>query len=297
MPICLVNTRFLKYLSEIFKISINSTVLIPSGSIIMSVMETFERHSLPDADIAIVLGSGHEYDCSSIKETDFVPYNQFLPSVYGPLFDDSDGAYFCENSAGKKYVIFNRRLHRYQGFSFLDSVLPIRIARDSNVRKVLLVNSTGGINPSFSAGDMVVVNRQILIPPPPDFSPEFSQIDQSVIETPYDSNLSSKLSEIVKSIHGKSSNAVYAFVLGPAYETHTEIGFLKNLGADIVGMSTAYEAIYSNLSGMETCGLSLVTNVHSQDTHISLSHVHVMDTALQSKLILKKIIDEFINAV
>jgi purine-nucleoside phosphorylase len=263
----------------------------------MGLMGTFKKYSLPDSDIAIVLGSGHEYDYGSIEKSTFVPYTQFLPSKYGSLFDDSDGMYFCENSSRKKFVIFNRRLHRYQGFSFLDSVLPIRIAKTSGVRKVMLVNSAGGINPNLNAGDLVVVNRQVLIPPPPDFKPEFSKIDQSVIEKPYDTKLSAQLSEIVKSVHGNFSYAVYAFVLGPAYETDAEIEFLKKLGADIVGMSTAYEAIYSNLAGLETCTLSLVSNVHSKEKHVPLSHTHVIDTALKSKSVLKKIIDEFINAV
>ncbi|MBU1023764.1 purine-nucleoside phosphorylase, partial [bacterium] len=234
--------------------------------IILNMQIFYSDHIIP-ADIALISGSGYHLDSQSMTHLGSVSYLEFLPKNADAVFSKSDGGNYFKLKNGKNLLAFNKRLHKYQGFSFLDTVLPVRIAKASGVKIILLANSAGGLNRELNTGDFLVLNDHLIFPFPPDFSPEFNpdQIDTKI--SPYDKSLSDILFNSIKSVTGNAIRGTYAFMPGPAYETKAEVEFLKSLGADVVGMSTAYEALYAHLTGIKVVGISLVTNVHDAEVN------------------------------
>lgn len=254
-------------------------------------MKSINSCEFPTADIALIAGSGYVIDKSMMAECGFVPYLQFLPPNADSVFSDDDGGRYYKLHDGRILLVFKKRIHPYQGFSPNDSVLPVRIARESKVKTILLTNAAGGLNPQFNVGDFVVLRDLLILPSVPDFlddSPEPA-------EPPFNTTLSDILHNAVKSICGSAKTGTYAYMPGPAYETRAEVEFLLSLGADVVGMSTAYEALYARESGINVVGLSLVTNVHDSESHGKISHRDVLDEASKAKSDFNAIVREFVK--
>ncbi|MCD6216851.1 purine-nucleoside phosphorylase [bacterium] len=254
-------------------------------------MKSINSHEFPTADIALIAGSGYAIDKSMMAECGFVPYLQFLPPNADSVFSSEDGGRYYELQDGRILLFFKKRIHPYQGFSPIDSVLPVRIAKESKVKTIILTSSAGGLNPQFHVGDFVVLRDLLILPSVPD------SLDASPkpAEGPFNTTLSDNLHNSVKSICGSAKNGIYAYMPGPAYETRAEVEFLLSLGADVVGMSTAYEALYAGESGINVVGLSLVTNVYNSESDGKITHREVLDEASKAKSDFNAIVREFIE--
>lgn len=258
-------------------------------------MKSIDSCEFPTADIALIAGSGYAVDESMMAECGFVPYLQFLPPNADSVFSNEDGGRYYKLHDGRILLVFKKRIHPYQGFSPIDSVLPVRIAKESKVKTILLTNAAGGLNPQFNVGDFVVLRDLLILPSVPDILDGSNADDFGIQKSPFDSTLSDILNNSVKSICGSAKNGTYAYMPGPAYETRAEVEFLLSLGADVVGMSTAYEALYARESGIDAAGLSLVTNVHDSESHGKITHREVLDEASKAKPDFNAIVHEFIN--
>lgn len=258
-------------------------------------VKNLSAYEFPSADIALITGSGYSIDKNQMVECGFVPYLDFFPVCTNAIFSDETGGRYFKLPDGRILLVFEKRIHPYQGFSASDSVLPVKIAKASNVETIFLANSAGGLNPQITTGDFVVIRNLVTLPSAPDFSPDFDSDEISKINSPFDSELSDVLFNIVKEIHGSSKDGTYAYKPGPAYETRAEVDFLISLGADVVGMSTAYEALFAHLSGIKAVGLSLVTNVHYSETQDKISHKEVLDEASKAKSDINEIILKFVE--
>ena len=157
------------------------------------------------------------------------------------------------------------------------------------------MNAAGGLNPVFEVGDFVVLDDQVVFPSIPDLSDDLTGNRLINVGSPYDPDLSNILFDAVESVTGKVKRGKYAYMMGPAYETWAEVEFLKTFGADVVGMSTALEALYAKVSGMQVAGLSLVTNVHHPNHHTPLTHEEVLKQAEKSREKFQEICNLFIN--
>jgi purine-nucleoside phosphorylase len=258
-------------------------------------MKSINSHEFPTADIALIAGSGYAIDKSMMAECGFIPYLQFLPPNADSVFSSEDGGRYYKLHDGRILLVFKKRIHPYQGFSPIDSVLPVRIAKESKVKTIILTNSAGGLNPQIHVGDFVVLRDLLILPSVPDFPDDSSADDIDIQKSPFDSTLSDILHNSVKSICGSAKDGTYAYMPGPAYETRAEVDFLLSLGADVVGMSTAYEALYARESGINVVGLSLVTNVHDSESHEKITHREVLDEASKAKSDFNAIMREFIK--
>ena len=248
--------------------------------------------------LLVVPGSGWNNFADSIENPLVVEYSD-IPDF--PLTTFHKGVFIFGKVAGVNIVTAGR-LHYYEGVSVQEIVMPVRVMAMLGVKKVLLTNASGGINPAFTPGSFMVVQDHISwgVPSPLrgrniDFlGPRFP--DMSHIYTP-------RLQEAVFRAGHRCGielhRGVYIQTEGPQFETPAEIRLMKALGADAVGMSTVPEAIAACHCGMEVAAISCISNCAAGIAEVPLSENDIIETSQQAapqmSALLKACIVEFSN--
>ncbi|MBR6380365.1 MAG: purine-nucleoside phosphorylase, partial [Lachnospiraceae bacterium] len=192
------------------------------------------------------------------------------------------GRYIFGKVGDVKVVCMKGRVHYYEGYPVKDVVLPIRLMKLMGARILFLSNASGGINPAFHAGSLMLIEDQISIyAPNPLIGPNIEELgtrfpDMSRI---YDEELCGIIRGEAKRLGTELESGVYVQLTGPSYESPAEIRALGRLGADAVGMSTAVEAIAARHAGMRVCGISCVCNLAAGISPTPLSHEEVQAAA------------------
>ena len=235
---------------------------------------------VPDA--AIVLGSGLGALADELDKTECVINYGELRGFPVSTVPGHAGRFVMGYLNGVKVIVMQGRVHYYEGYKVQEVVIPIRVMKKLGASTLFLTNASGGINPSFSAGDFMIIEDQIstFVPSPlrganyDDFGTRFP--DMSEI---YDSDLIKILEDSAASLGINIKKGVYVQTPGPNFESKAEIRMLRTLGADAVGMSTAGEALAANHAGMHICGISCVANLACGMTDQPLTHEEVQAAA------------------
>ena len=178
--------------------------------------------------------------------------------------------------------------------------MPVRLLRMLGVETMFLTNAAGGINASFSAGDLMLIKDHIallthnpLIGPNDDrFGVRFPDMSRV-----YDEELSNLIRKAAKENGIAIREGVYCQLTGPSYETPAEIKMLQTIGADAVGMSTATEAIAARHTGMRVMGISCISNMAAGISPVPLSHKEVQETADRVAPLFTKLVTETLKAI
>lgn len=230
---------------------------------------------------ALVLGSGLGGFGEKIQLEAVVDYHQ-IPGFPVSTVPGHQGRFLFGFVEREPVVVMQGRVHYYEGYSMEDVVLPIRVMQALGARRLILTNASGGINPTFQAGDLMVLTDHIssFVPSPligPNeeaFGPRFPDMTEV-----YSRRLREKVLAAGEKLGIPLRQGVYLQTTGPQYETPAEIKLYAALGASAVGMSTACEAIVARHLGMEICGISCVTNLAAGLSSAPLSHKEVQETA------------------
>ena len=218
--------------------------------------------------VAMVLGSGLSDLGDQI--VDPVPVNyEDVPHMVASTVAGHQGRFVGGTLSGQPVIMMQGRLHFYEGYSPAMVAFPIRVMRHLGAEILVVTNAAGGLHPDFQTGDLMTITDHLFLPGlagqhplrgPNDerFGPRFPDMTP-----PYDPDLQRLLREEARAQEMTLREGVYAMVSGPSYETPAEIRFLRAVGADAVGMSTAPEVVVARHAGMRVMGLSLITNVPS----------------------------------
>lgn len=210
----------------------------------------------------IILGTGLGGLEKELTEAQSIPYT-FIPHFPISTVQGHAGKLIFGMLDDKPVVLMSGRVHYYEGYPAWLVTLPIRVLKFLGIEKLIITNASGGINDSYHAGDICVLNDQInLIPDNPlrgfndeRFGPRFPDMMYA-----YDPQLIQKAHEAADSIGVRLHDAVYAGVQGPNLETPAEYRYLHTIGADLVGMSTVPEVIVARHMDLPVCVLSVVSN-------------------------------------
>ena len=244
-------------------------------------------------DAAVILGSGLSDYAASLPNAIELPF-ETIPGFPMPKVAGHGGSLFSVPIGEKALLLFSGRVHSYEGHPMEDVVFGVRTAAATGVRKVLLTNAAGGVNDAFEPGDLVVISdhlnlagRNPLTGPNDDrLGPRFP--DMSHVYSP---GIRAELVNIYASLGITHHEGVYAWFSGPTYETPAEVQMAKQLGADLVGMSTVPEAIALRHMGVEVAGISLVTNLAAGISPVPLSHDEVTETAATARTRFSSVLD------
>lgn len=251
-------------------------------------------------EIAVVLGSGLSGVADCLKNKVVIDYKD-LDGMPCSHIEGHKNQFVVGEIGNKTVIAMLGRFHAYDGFSAKQVSLPIYIFKKLGVKSVILTNSAGGVNPTFNAGDIMIINSHINFAgsnplvggPILDFGEKF--IDLKSAYTPEYIVLAK---QIAKEQNMDIKTGVYAQFLGPTYETPAEVKMLQILGVDSVAMSTIYEVIASCQCKMKVLAFSCIANkAVSADSKESLSHEEVLENARITAQKLQKLIISFIQKV
>ncbi|MBO4396406.1 MAG: purine-nucleoside phosphorylase [Eubacterium sp.] len=243
-------------------------------------------------DIALVLGSGLGALADEVDTEAVVNYNE-LHRFPVSTVPGHEGRFVFGRLGGVKVVIMQGRVHYYEGYNIQEVVMPIRVMVGLGARVLYLTNASGGINPEFSAGDLMLITDQIamFVPSPlvgenvDEWGTRFPSMNQI-----YDENLSRLIEQTASENGIDLKKGVYLQTTGPQYESPAEVQMIRSLGGDAVGMSTAVEAITAVHMGLKVCGVSCITNMAGGTTAQAITHDEVKETADRVADMFKKLI-------
>ena len=246
--------------------------------------------------VAIVLGSGlgdYANDIQVVAEVDYHDIEGFpVSTVPGHA-----GKFIFGYVKDVPVVCMKGRVHYYEGYPISDVVLPTRLMKLMGADTLFLTNASGGINPSFTAGDFMMLTDHIsLWAPNPLIGANIDELGTRFPDMTHVYDV--EIQEIIRNVANKEGitlkEGIYAQLTGPSFESPAEIQLLHKLDVDAVGMSTVVEAIAANHMGMKICGISCVCNLAAGMTDNPLTHEEVQQAAADAAPKFKKLVTEVV---
>ncbi len=236
-------------------------------------------------EVAIVLGSGLGEFARRVADARTFSYLD-LPHWPPSGVVGHAGKLVTGTLGGKRVAVLSGRAHYYEGHDLRRATFSIRALGLLGVKTLVLTNAAGGVNTTFESGVLMVIDDHInlfgtnpLIGPNDErFGPRFPDMTEAYSKRLRD------VADRVASAHGIAlAHGIYAALHGPSYETPAEIRYLRTIGADAVGMSTAPETIVARHMGIEVLAISCITNMAAGVVDQPLNHAEVMETAARVK--------------
>ncbi len=244
----------------------------------------------------LILGTGLGQLADEIETEHIISYAD-IPHFPVSTVESHAGKLIFGKLGGKEVVAMQGRFHYYEGYTMQQIAFPVRVAKSIGAQSLLVSNACGGLNPNFSRGDIMLITDHInflgdnpLIGPNDDeLGPRFPDMSE-----PYTERLL-ELAENVALEHSiKMHQGVYLAVTGPMLETKAEYRYMRQLGADVVGMSTVPEVISAVHMGMDVLGISVITDECFPD---ALEPVDIEDVLAAAAMAEPKMTQVIINVL
>ncbi len=246
--------------------------------------------------VGLVLGSGLGNFVESLEKAEAVDYGE-IPGFSSTSVAEHAGRMVRGHAAGVPVVVMQGRLHPYEGLPAAELLLPTAVLACLGVDTVVLTNAAGGLNHHYLPADLMVIRDQVdmhlrdplaglLVPAG---SPRAGRAARL-----FDPELARELLAAGAAADVPLHSGVYASMWGPAYETRAEIGFLRRIHCDAVGMSTAPEAALLARLGVRVVGLSCITNPSREVGQPELSHEDVVEVGLTVRDRVARLLLEFL---
>ncbi len=220
-------------------------------------------------DVAVVLGSGWAPAVDLLGDAHADASVSVVAGFAAPTVPGHAGRVLSIDAGGTRALVFVGRTHLYEGRGADAVVHPVRTAAAAGCRTVILTNGCGGLRPEWAPGTPVLVRDHInMTGQTPLHGATF--VDLTDLYSP-------RLRALCREVDPTLDQGVYVQLPGPQYETPAEIHMLRTLGGDLVGMSTALEAIAAREAGLEILGISLVTNQAAGMSGQPISHEEVLE--------------------
>ena len=235
--------------------------------------------------IGLILGSGLGGFADSLTDATRIPYAE-IPAFPRSTAIGHAGQMVIGKAGAVPVAVMQGRVHLYEGYSAQQVAYPMRVFGRMGIRAVILTNAAGGINLNYQQGALVLIRDHInlqganpLVGPNDDrFGVRFPDMTHAYAKA-YRDLAREEAVKLGMTLH----EGVYAALLGPSYETPAEIRYLRTIGADLVGMSTAFEVIAARHMGINVLAISCVTNMAAGILDQQLSHQEVMETGERVK--------------
>jgi len=230
----------------------------------------------PSHDVVIVLGSGWQGVADGLGTAEAERATADLPGFAAPTVAGHHGQLRSLRAGKHRVLLLIGRTHLYEGRSPAEVVHPVRTAVIAGARAVILTNAAGGLDPAMRPGQAVLIRDHLNLTgasplsgpaPPAGYPGRFVDLTEL-----YPANLRA----LARQVDPTLTEGVYAALGGPHYETPAEVAMLRRTGADLVGMSTALEAIAAHHLGASVLGISLVTNLAAGVSPTPLDHEEVL---------------------
>jgi purine-nucleoside phosphorylase len=244
-------------------------------------VEFIKSKTAVEPTIGIILGTGLGGLVKEIKVLDEIPY-QDIPNFPVSTVESHSGKLIFGELGGKKVVAMQGRFHYYEGYNMQQVTFPVRVMKLLGIQRLFVSNASGGVNPDFEVGEIMIQNDHInLFPAHPligknidELGPRFPDMSE-----PYDHKMIALAQEIAAENNIKVSLGSYAGLTGPTLETPAEYKYVRAIGADAVGMSTVPEVIVARHMDIPCFAISIITDLGVPGKIHKVSLQDVIDVA------------------
>lgn len=249
-------------------------------------------------EIGIILGTGlggmvNEIDIDTVLEYEDIP--NFPVSTV----ESHHGKLIFGKLNGKKIVAMQGRFHYYEGYSPQEVTFPVRVMKYLGISHLFVSNASGGVNPDFKIGDLMILDDHINLIPSPLIGPHdqaFGERFPDMSET-YDPTLINKAIEIGRQHNLPVRKGCYVGVTGPTLETPKEYQYFRIIGGDTVGMSTVPEIIVAHQMGITCFAISIITDLGVPGMIVKVSLEDVTSVAAKAEPQMTLIMKELISRI
>ncbi|MEI7499109.1 MAG: purine-nucleoside phosphorylase [Bacteroidota bacterium] len=263
---------------------------------IKETIEFLESRISQKPEVGIILGTGLGGLVKEINIDHIFPY-ELIPNFPVSTVDSHQGQLIFGTMNGKNIVAMQGRFHYYEGYSMQEITFPVRVMKFLGIEMLILSNASGGVNPDFEVGDIMVIDDHLnLMKDNPliginedEIGIRFPDMGQA-----YDHLLIEQAMAIADKHGIKLKRGIYAAVSGPTYETPAEYNYIRTIGADAVGMSTVPEVIAARHMGLKCFAVSIISDLGVPGKIVEITHKHVINAASAVEPIMTCIIKDMI---
>jgi len=247
-------------------------------------------------EIGIILGTGLGEFGKTIEDVTVIPYKN-IPDFPVSTVESHEGNLLIGKIGNKNVVAMQGRFHLYEGYSAVQISFPIRVMKQLGIKTLFESNASGGLNPLFERGDIVIITDHINLT---GYNPLVGENDERFgprfpdMSNPYSKNLIELAEDIAIENKIKIKKGVLVGLLGPNLETKAEYRFLRLIGADMVCMSTVVEVIAAVHLGLNVFGVSVITDMGLPDALKPLTFDEIVEIANSSEPKLTKLFKNII---
>ena len=213
-------------------------------------------------ELGIILGTGLGALTNHIEVFHEIPYDE-IPNFPIATVEFHKGKLLYGKIEGKTIIAMSGRFHYYEGYSMEEVVFPVRVMQQLGIKRLLISNAAGNMNLNWKKGELMLIDDHINLQPDNPlrgkaagaFGPIFTDMSQ-----PYDPSMNEVMEKVSAANNIPLNKGIYVAVSGPNLETRAEYRYLRNIGADVVGMSTVPEVIAANQLGLPVSAVSVLTD-------------------------------------
>jgi purine-nucleoside phosphorylase len=256
------------------------------------------RHIDLQPEIGIILGTGLGGMVKDIEKEGVLAYED-IPHFPVSTVESHHGKLIFGRLNGKKIVAMQGRFHYYEGYNPQEVTFPVRVMKYLGIGHLFVSNASGGVNPAFEIGDLMVLDDHINLMPNPligPHHPEFGARFPDMSET-YDQDLISRALEIGGQHNLPVRKGCYVAVTGPTLETPKEYEYFRIIGGDTVGMSTVPEIIVAHQMGITCFAISIITDLGVPGKIVKVSIEDVTAVAAEAEPKMTLIMKELISGI
>lgn len=263
---------------------------------IKNTAEHIKRQISFTPEVGIILGTGLGGLVKEIEIQNTLSYES-IPNFPVSTVEGHSGKLIFGTLGGKKIVAMQGRFHYYEGYNMPQVVFPVRVMKYLGIKTLFVSNASGGVNPDFEIGDLMIITDHICLMPNPLIGKNEKELgvrfpDMSVA---YDKNLIAKAKEIAKRNNIIIKQGVYVGLTGPTLETPAEYKYMRIIGGDTVGMSTVPEVIAAHHMGIPCFAMSIITDMGVAGRIVKTTHEDVQRAAEKAEPLMTKIMKELIS--
>ena len=242
------------------------------------------------------MGTGLGQLASEITDKYEFPYSE-IPNFPVSTVEGHAGKLIFGKLGGKDIMAMEGRFHYYEGYDMKEVTFPERVMFELGIETLFVSNASGGMNPDFVIGDLMIIDDHInFFPEHPlrgknfPTGPRFPDMHEA-----YDKNLRDLADTIAREKSIRVVHGVYVGVQGPTFETPAEYRMYHRLGGDAVGMSTVPEVIVARHCGIKVFGMSIITDLGLEGQPVEVSHEEVQEAANKAQPLMTEIMREIIK--
>ena len=249
-------------------------------------------------EIGIILGTGLGGLVSEIEIEHTIPYNE-IPNFPVSTVEGHSGRLILGTLGNKNVVAMQGRFHFYEGYTMEKVTFPVRVMKLLGIKNLIVSNASGGVNPDYEVGDLMILEDHICLIPNPligenidELGPRFPDMSE-----PYDKNLIKLAENIATKNNLPLKKGVYIALTGPTLETPSEYKHMRIIGGDTVGMSTAPEVIVARHMNIPCFAMSVITDLGVPGKIQKVTHEEIQKVSEVAEPKLTLIIKELISRI